>query len=78
MPCQHYQLSGILVHVFTQMCKMCVCNTIIIIDFCLHFSLGHLRITSVSTKQLLRDNERIEWFDYDDDYIYIGDDDNYF
>ena len=59
---------------------MCVCNTIIIIDFCLHFSLGVLRITSESTKQLLRDNERIKWFEdhYDDyfgDYCYDDDDD---
>ena len=31
------------------------------IDFCLHFSLGVLIITSESTEQLLRDNERIKW-----------------
>ena len=62
---------------------MCVCNTIIIIDFCLHFSLEDLRITSESTKQLLRDNQRIEWFDdYDyyfgDYYSDYYDDDDYF
>ena len=55
---------------------MCICNTIIIIDFCLHFSLGGLRITSESTKQLLRDDERIEWFnDYDYFGVYYFDDD---
>ena len=51
---------------------MYVCNTMIIIDFCLHFSLRLLRITSESTKQLLRDNEKIEWsygdYYYDDDF----------
>ena len=61
-----------------------MCNTIII-DFCLHFSLGDSRITSESTKQLLRDSERITgWFDdYYDDYFsdYYSDyydDDDYF
>ena len=49
-------------------------NTIIIY-FCLHYSLGGLRIISESTEQLLRNNERITWFDdyyrdyYNDDIM---------
>ena len=38
------------------------------IHFCLHFRLGELKIISESTKQLLRDNERIVWNEYYDDY----------
>ena len=40
----------------------------VIIDFCLHFRLGELRIISENTKRLLRDNERIKWNEYYDDY----------
>ena len=40
----------------------------VIIDFCLHFRLGELRIISESTKRLLRDNERIKWIEYYDLY----------
>ena len=48
----------------------------IIIDFCLHFRLGELRIISESTKWLLRDNERIKWIGYYDLYdLYDGYDD---
>ena len=46
----------------------CVSNTIII-HFCLHFSLGGLRIISESTKQLLRNNVRIKWNDDFDDIL---------
>ena len=42
----------------------------VIIDFCLHFRLGELRIISESTKWLLRDNERIIWNEYYDDDLY--------
>ena len=52
-----------LVHVFTPSMQMWV-----IIDFCLHFGLGELRIISESTKRLLRDNERIKWNEYYEDY----------
>ena len=40
----------------------------VIIDFCLHFRLGELRIISENTKRRLRDNERIKWNEYYDDY----------
>ena len=53
----------------------------VIIDFCLHFRLGELRIISESTKRLLRDNERIKWNEYynlyDDYDDYDYDDDDY-
>ena len=63
-----------LLHVFTPSMR-------VIIDFCLHFRLGELRIILESTKRLLGDNERIKWneyydddlyddYDYDDDYYY--------
>ena len=41
------------------------CNNLgIIIDFCLHFRLGELKIISENTKRLLRDDERVKWIDY--------------
>ena len=46
----------------------------VIIDFCLHFRLGKLRIISESTKRLLRDNERVKWIEY---YNYYDDFDDY-
>ena len=51
---------------------ICRCNNVrVIIDFCLYFRLGNLRIISESTKWVLRDNQRIKWKDdYYDDYDY--------
>ena len=47
------------------------CNNVgVIIDFCLHFRLGELKIISESTKRLLWDNQRIEYYDLYDDYDY--------
>ena len=50
------------------------CVQLLLIFVCI-FSLGDVRIISESTKQLLRDNKRIEW-SYD--YYYVDYDDDYF
>ena len=54
------------------------CVQLLLIFVCI-FSLGDVRIISESTKQLLRDNERIEWsYDFGDYYSDYYDDDDYF
>ena len=60
---QHYQVGTWFMFSLPQ-CN----NVVVIIDFCLYFRLGELRIISENTKRLLRDNERIKWNEYYDDF----------